>query len=54
MIAYSGFTFVTTEKVVDLGPLEINREKEHHVKWPPFVGALLVITGSVIVVRNKS
>lgn len=53
MIAYTGFNFVTTEKVVDIGPIEINKEKNHWVQWPPVVGVLLLVAGLVMVVRNK-
>ena len=27
MIAYTGFNIVTKEKIVDLGPIEINKDK---------------------------
>lgn len=53
MIAYTGFNFVTTERVVDLGPLKINKEKNHSVHWPPIIGAILLIGGVVVLVSNK-
>ena len=53
MIAYTGFTFVTKEKVVDAGPIEINKEEKHPVQWSPIVGVILVIGGVAMVVMNK-
>jgi len=53
MIAYTGFNFITTKKVVDLGPIEINKEQNHHVQWPPIAGAVLLVGGIVIIVTNK-
>jgi len=53
MIAYTGFNYVTTEKVVDLGPIEINKEKNHFVQWPPIVGVVLIIGGVVLLVFDK-
>jgi hypothetical protein len=53
MIAYTGFNFVTTEKVVDLGTIKINKEKNHHVQWPPIIGAALLVGGIVIIVTDK-
>ena len=53
MIAYTGFNYVTTEKVVDLGPIQINQEKNHPVQWSPIVGLALLIGGIVVLVRNK-
>lgn len=54
MIAYNGFNFVTTEKVVDLGPIKINREKGHPVQWSPIIGVAVLVGGIVIIVRNKN
>ena len=53
MIIYNGFNYVTTEKVVDLGSIVINKEKNHPVQWSPIAGVILLIGGIVIVVNNK-
>ena len=54
MMVYTGFNYVTTEKVVDLGPLQINKEKNHPVQWSPIIGAMLLIGGVVIIATNKN
>lgn len=53
MIIYTGFNYVTTEKVVDLGPIQINQEKSHPVYWSPIVGVILLVGGLVITVTGK-
>lgn len=53
MIVYSGFNFVTTEKVVDIGSIEITKEKNHFVQWPPIVGVVLIIGGVALIVLDK-
>ncbi|WP_018341781.1 hypothetical protein [Cytophaga aurantiaca] len=53
MIAYTGFNIITKEKVVDVGPIEINKEKNHPVQWSPIVGVILVIGGVAMLVINK-
>lgn len=53
MLIYTGFNYVTTEKVVDLGPIEINAQKNHTVKWPPIVGLVLVVGGIVIIALDR-
>ena len=53
MIAYTGFNYVTTEKVVDLGPIEINKEKNHPVQWSPIVGLALLAGGIFIIILDK-
>lgn len=54
MIAYTGFNYITTEKVVDLGPIHIDKEKNHEIQWNPIVGAILLAAGSVIILTNKN
>jgi uncharacterized membrane protein YdcZ (DUF606 family) len=53
MIIYTGFNYVTTERVVDLGVLKINQEKIHPVSWSPFVGVALILGGILIIVRDR-
>lgn len=53
MIAYTGFHYVTTENVVDLGPIEINKEKEHAIQWSPFIGVAILVGGIILVLVNK-
>lgn len=53
MIIYTGFTFVTKEKVIDAGPIQISKEEKHPVEWSPIVGVILVISGVAMVTMNK-
>ncbi|MCE3280614.1 MAG: hypothetical protein K0S44_2805 [Bacteroidetes bacterium] len=53
MMAITGFNFVTEEKVVDLGPLEVNKEKNHPVQWSPIIGGILFVGGIVALVTAK-
>jgi len=53
MIAYTGFNYITTKRVVDLGPLKINKEENHPVQWSPIVGVVLLIGGIIVFARDK-
>ena len=53
MMIYTGFNYVTTEKVVDLGPIEINKQTNHPVQWSPIIGGVLLIGGIVILALDK-
>ena len=53
MIAYTGFNYITTERVVDLGPLKIDKKENHPVQWSPFVGVVLLIGGIIVLARDK-
>lgn len=53
-LASGGFTYTTTEKVVDIGPIHATREKTHNVPLPPIAGAVALSGGVVLlVVRRK-
>jgi hypothetical protein len=52
-VCYTGFNYVTTKRVVDIGALQINHDVDHTVQWPPFVGAVLIVAGVVVLVTNK-
>ncbi|WP_395050233.1 hypothetical protein [Flavobacterium sp.] len=49
MTVYTGFNYVTTEKVVEIGPIKINKEKNHPVQWTPIIGVLIIVGGIVII-----
>ena len=53
MIAYTGFNFITTEKVVDLGPVKISKEVDHPIQWSPILGGVILVGGIVIVVLGR-
>jgi uncharacterized membrane protein YidH (DUF202 family) len=52
MIAYTGFNFITTEKVIDFGTVEINSKKNNVVQWSPVVGVVALVGGVVMVVAS--
>jgi len=54
MTLYTGFTYVTREKVVDLGDIEITAEDEHSVQWQPYVGiGTMVIGGALLFLERR-
>ena len=53
MMIYTGFNYVTTEKVVDIGPMEMSVEKNNPVQWSPIIGGILLVGGIVIVALDK-
>ena len=48
---FTGFKFFTKEKVVDLGAVEIVRDKPDHLHWPPALGIFIMGIGSVVLWR---
>jgi len=48
LTAFSAFTFFTKEKVVDIGKVEITRNKPHHLNWSPLIGIAVMGVGGVM------
>ncbi len=53
MMVFTGFNIVTKEKVVDLGPLEINKEEKTPIYWSPVTGGVLMAAGILVLVVGK-
>jgi hypothetical protein len=52
-LAWGGFTYTTTEKIVDIGPLHASRDTTHNVPLPPIAGALALIGGIALLVAGR-
>ncbi|MES1214944.1 MAG: hypothetical protein ABUT20_05470 [Bacteroidota bacterium] len=53
MLIFRGFSFTKDKKVVDLGPVEINKEEKHSVGWPIYAGGIAVAAGVIVLVAGK-
>ncbi|PKO98342.1 MAG: hypothetical protein CVU13_10860 [Bacteroidetes bacterium HGW-Bacteroidetes-8] len=50
---FSVVTVFTREKVVDLGKVEITRDKPHNLNISPFIGVAVMGVGGVIVFMSR-
>jgi drug/metabolite transporter (DMT)-like permease len=53
MLIFKGFNFTKEKKVVDLGPVEINKEEKHHINWPAYAGGLAIAAGALVLVASR-
>lgn len=52
-VVWGGVSWTHKERVVDLGPVEINKDTRESVPLPPIAGAVLLIAGIAVVVGSK-
>ena len=45
---FTAVTYFTKEKVVDIGKVEITRNKPHHLKWSPLIGIAVMGIGGIV------
>lgn len=51
---FTGFKFITREKVVDIGEIQISRDKTNRVSWSPLIGvAVMVVGGGILLLGPK-
>ena len=49
-LIFGGFSFTTTEKVAEVGPLKVEKERTRSFPLPPLLGGLALAGGIVLVV----
>jgi hypothetical protein len=52
-LAYGGISWTQRDKVVDLGPVEVNAEHQKSLPFPPLAGAACLVVGAVLVLARK-
>jgi len=52
-LAWPVITYTKTEKVVDIGPVEVTAEREKRVPVPPIAGGLAAVAGVVMIVAGS-
>ena len=55
-LAYGGFTYVTRETVVEVGPVKVQADRERTVPFPPILGGVALAVGvalTVVGVRQR-
>jgi hypothetical protein len=53
MLIFRGFSVQTEKKVVDVGPIEINKKENKWVGWPVYAGGIAIVAGVIMVVADR-
>jgi uncharacterized membrane protein HdeD (DUF308 family) len=48
-LVYGGFSYTTTKKDVDMGPVQISHKQNHSVPLPPILGLVGIVAGGALV-----
>lgn len=51
-VAYGGISWTEKDTVVDAGPIEITADKEESVPIPPLAGGMMLVAGTVLLLRR--
>ena len=53
MLGGTMFTYTTREKVVDIGPVEVTKDKTHNVPMLPIAGGIAVAVGLGLMLADR-
>ncbi|HEY6978714.1 MAG TPA: hypothetical protein VH396_20595 [Chitinophagaceae bacterium] len=53
MLVFRSFSFTKEEKVIDAGPLEVNKKENKTIGWPVYAGGVAVAAGVIILVAAR-
>jgi LPXTG-motif cell wall-anchored protein len=53
MTLYTGFNYVTREKIVDMGDVHMTMDENHTTNWTPYLGIGIMVIGGVVFFRVK-
>jgi hypothetical protein len=52
-LTYQGITYTTTEKAIDIGPLQITAERTHTIPLLPILGVVAIVGGVVLFLASR-
>ncbi len=52
-LAWGGFSYTTTKKVVDLGPIQATQQQTHRIPVTPIAGALVLAGGVALLLVGR-
>jgi hypothetical protein len=53
LTVYTGVTYFTREKVVDIGQIQITENKPHYLDWSPVFGVVVIAIGGVVLWQSS-
>lgn len=53
MLVFKNISFTKEEKVVDVGPLEINTKEKKTLDWPNYAGGIAIVAGVVVLLVDR-
>jgi hypothetical protein len=52
-LAYGGFSYISNDKVAEVGPVEVRADRQHTVWIPPVAGGIAIVLGAAMVLGGR-
>ena len=53
LTVFTTFKFFTEEKIIEIGKVEITRDKPHNYSWSPLIGIAIMGIGGIILWKGS-
>lgn len=53
MFVFGSVSFTKKEKVMDVGPVEINKNEKKKIEWPGYAGGIAIAAGVIVLVFSR-
>jgi hypothetical protein len=53
MLVFRGINFTQEKKVLDVGPIEVNKEENKSIGWPVYAGVVALVGGVALVIIGR-
>ncbi len=53
MMVFRSFNFTEKKKVIDLGPVQVDKQENHTVNWPLYAGIVVTAAGVVVLLTSN-
>ena len=53
MMVFTNINFTTEKKIVDVGPVEVNKKENNSINWPHWAGAVAVVAGIGVLLTSR-
>jgi hypothetical protein len=53
MFIIPNISYTKKEKVVDAGPIEINKKEKETIQWPLYAGGIAIAAGVIVLIAAK-
>ncbi len=53
MLIFGNISFTKKEKVLDAGPVEINKKEKKTIAWPNYAGGIAILAGVIVLIAGN-
>ncbi|RYY62354.1 MAG: hypothetical protein EOO05_03065 [Chitinophagaceae bacterium] len=53
MLIFRGFSVQTEKKIIDAGPIEVNKTENKWIGWPVYAGGIAIVAGVFLVLGSR-